>query len=675
MKRIATNIFIIFSVGALFGGAGITYAEDATSTPDIIPSPVDATSSTSTIDVPPVPDATSTPPLDVTVLIRSGEMVLYNGTSSLAATGTIDIVDATSVSHPVDAQSVLAVLYGLDQTSDAFSISNLQYYDSFGAFYLKCITPQDSAGLCDNWQYVVDAVAPLTSMDDAILSGGESIGLYFGNPHQLVLGANATTTGGSILVSAQKYNYLDNTWGSLLGVTIDITVPNPDDPWNPTVLSEIEVNDVGEALLTFAELGTYTIGIKEDYLFPSYTVIVSAPPPPPPHGGGGEVEHNTLDVSKAVEFLMSQQSQNGSFGEDLYTDWAAIGLAKAPDANVSALKTYISTHKLRGNLLTDYERRAMALEALGINPYTGTDTNYIEEILDEFDGEQFGDDSLYNDDIFAIIPLLNAGYGEDDEEIQKTVIFILSKQNENGSWDGVDITAAAISALSSLTDLDGVSEAIEKARAYLRDAQGGDGGFGSSFSTSWVLQAIAALGESGSSWVKSNKNPQDYLFEFQASDGGVEQETVNTSTRIWATSYAIPAALELSWDDILRNFPRQEQERRSRSSSRIRNEDEEEVHNEVREGVDEGSDEEIPVATSSVPEVESAPLPSVVYEVLPQEVVTLASVQPTPASAPHSRASELALLLGAGNVRVNLISLFAGIAGIALAAFFVFRKP
>jgi hypothetical protein len=68
----------------------------------------------------------------------------------------------------------------------------------------------------------------------------------------------------------------------------------------------------------------------------------------------------------------------------------------------------------------------MAIMSLNINPYQGTETNYIEKIIDSFDGNQFGDSSLYNDDVFALLVLLKAGYKYNDEII-KNVVRLLGK--------------------------------------------------------------------------------------------------------------------------------------------------------------------------------------------------------------------------------------------------------
>src|SRR3989344_8452564 len=75
-----------------------------------------------------------------TLLIRNGDTTIYQGIVDLPPAGVVDIADNTGATHSVDADSVLGLLYSIDQTSDAFSISDLQYYSSFGSFYLKCIT-------------------------------------------------------------------------------------------------------------------------------------------------------------------------------------------------------------------------------------------------------------------------------------------------------------------------------------------------------------------------------------------------------------------------------------------------------------------------------------------------------------------------------------------------------
>ena len=272
-------------------------------------------------------------------------------------------------------------------------------------------------------------------------------------------------------------------------------------------------------------------------------------------GGGGGVVHNNINVANAISFLEANENSDGSFDGSIYTDWAAIAFAADSGTIPHSLRNYELNFVPSLSSATDYERHAMALEALGINPYTGTGTNYIQKIINYFDGAQIGDPNLINDDIFAIFPLVKAGYSPSDSIIQKVVANIISKQNQDGSWTGgVDMTAAAIQALELANSLSGASAAIAKAESYLLNEQQSNGGFGSDDSTSWALQAIAALGQSGTSWIDNNNDPLDYLYSLQQNDGGIGNSSENLAARVWSTEFAIPAALGKPWASILNSF-------------------------------------------------------------------------------------------------------------------------
>lgn len=279
-----------------------------------------------------------------------------------------------------------------------------------------------------------------------------------------------------------------------------------------------------------------------------------SPPPPSGSGGSGGIPNSQLNIASALAYLASKQSEDGSFGSLLLSDWTAIAFVAVDpgDAKVKLIE-YMRTTAPALSSVTDYERHAMALLALGIDPYSGTPADYITPIVNAFDGKQIGDASLDNDDIFALFPLLHAGYNTNDTLIQKTVAFILSQQGQNGSWNGsADMTAAAIQSLVQVRMLPDVSLALIRAEGYLR----GEKPIANSFSTSWVRQAISALSWTPSGWMPNSFTEKDYLAELQQSDGGVEPESSDTQTRVWATAYAIPAALGKSWPMLLQSFPK-----------------------------------------------------------------------------------------------------------------------
>ena len=297
--------------------------------------------------------------------------------------------------------------------------------------------------------------------------------------------------------------------------------------------------------------------IGSPIIFNIGTLTATPDPVPTSSGGGGGLNlHAPFDVSLALNFLAGAQHADGSFDSLLLSDWAAIAFAGggAGDA-AKKLAHYFVANPPTLSSVTDNERHAMALEALGINPYSGTSLDYIAPIVASFDGTQIGDLHLDNDDVFALFPLLHSGYTASDPIIQKTVAFILSAQNANGAWDeSVDMTAATVQALSIVKTLPGVTDALAKALSYLHAEQKTDGGFGNSFSTSWVLQAISATSDSDTGWSQGYFTPQYHLATQQQTDGGVEPATKDAQTRVWATAYAIPAIGGKTWNSLLASF-------------------------------------------------------------------------------------------------------------------------
>ncbi len=268
-------------------------------------------------------------------------------------------------------------------------------------------------------------------------------------------------------------------------------------------------------------------------------------------GGGGSyyapLEVKIFSIDKALEFLSQNQKEDGSFGFSIYTDWVAMAVSINENSPIKlSITNYFKNNKFETSILTDYERHAMALMSLGINPYSDTEINYIKKIMDSFDGTQFGDPSLINDDLFALVVLKNAGYDSNDSEIVKDVNFIISKQSSSGSFGSIDMTAVALQAFSGLQDIEKVGESLTKAENYLIYNQKPNGSYGNTFTSSWVLQSLFTDSRAD----KIN----NYLALEQSTDGGVGGINDSIETRIWATAYAIPAVSHKPWSEILNKF-------------------------------------------------------------------------------------------------------------------------
>ena len=321
-------------------------------------------------------------------------------------------------------------------------------------------------------------------------------------------------------------------------------------------------------------------GLNEYTLFPNDLITITFVDPIDPSsaiqifsgGTTSPVKENKIkpvfDIKKALDFLSSKQKNNGPFGDlpaslrealpagDLYTDWATLAFAGNDDYQIekSKLENYYFTEKIYDGSLTDYERHSMALMALGLDPYNTNGENYIEKITTSFDGKQFGDPFEDNDDIFALIVLQNAGFTKDENIIDNTINFILSKQKKDGSWDeNVDMTGAAIESLSNYKDSSSVQIALEKGEAYLKKELRDNGSFNENVSsTTWALEGILSLGEKPEDWQKNNNSPLDYLALNQDLDGGIREADINS--KIWETAYATSAIEGKTWNQIMQKF-------------------------------------------------------------------------------------------------------------------------
>ncbi len=249
---------------------------------------------------------------------------------------------------------------------------------------------------------------------------------------------------------------------------------------------------------------------------------------------------------QAVTYLKSQ-TQN---------PWITMALAAAGESNIS----YEYLKNISSEKAIDYAAPILAIAALQKDPRTFGSQDYVQKLKSFWDGNQLGDSSLLNDDIFGLMALLASGELKQGEIVLGTKNYILSKQNSDGGWgwspsaaSDTNMTSSAIMALLKA----GVSlseQAMVKATTYLKSAQNEDGGFAydpksdwgknsDASSDSWVISAIYALGQDPVTWQKGEKNPVEHLKTLQQDEGYFlhdENSSISSFTST-ETAYAVVA--------------------------------------------------------------------------------------------------------------------------------------
>ncbi len=514
-------------------------------------------------------DATST----VTITIRDGAATAFSGTVEIAASTTapVDIAPTnSSTTIAVPADSLLATLVALDATTSDFDITDLAYFSSYNSFIINCISiPAASTANCFNWTYAVDGTFPQAGVDHQILQNGDVVYLFFGPSRQTTLSTTTAAVGEPFTATAQTYDLQSGNYVGTPGLVLGVGISNPD--FSFTELATSTSDAQGQALFTMNATGTFSAGIQEDFYFPSASITIvdaatSTPPvdnPPPTGGGISAPVHLQFNVPSALSYLAVKQSASGSFGSSLLDDWTAIAFAASDSgASKALLRDYFLSTTPALSSVTDYERHAMALMALGINPYSGTPADYIAPIINAFDGTQIGDSSLDNDDIFAIFPLMSAGYSPNDPMMKSIVAHILKAQRADGSWNGSpDMTAAAVQAIGPFFSVPGYGAAMGRAMGYLASTQQAGGGWSSVDSTSWVQTMMNAAKELDPAHAPTftssgGRYPMDEIAEAQQPDGAVRPSSDTADNRVWSTSYAVVAASGKSWLTVLQSFSR-----------------------------------------------------------------------------------------------------------------------
>jgi hypothetical protein len=272
-------------------------------------------------------------------------------------------------------------------------------------------------------------------------------------------------------------------------------------------------------------------------------------------------------LARELAFLVRSQDADGGFGaaagqpsSELYTAWAAIGLAAAGRSPLTvrrgghdvlgALRSEAGTLQSAG----DIERTILALHACGVPGRSlRAPGGLVSRLLRARTPDRsFG--HLSNQTAFAILALRAAGYPASAPVLAGAAAWLGRQQNLDGGFgfgprgggSDVDDTAAVLQALAAAGR---AGPARARGVAFLLHAQNLDGGYpqqqggeSNAQSTAWAIQALLASGrELGTVTRAGSPTPLEYLIGLVAPDGSVRYSRTGAQTPVWVTAQALTA--------------------------------------------------------------------------------------------------------------------------------------
>jgi energy-coupling factor transport system substrate-specific component len=264
----------------------------------------------------------------------------------------------------------------------------------------------------------------------------------------------------------------------------------------------------------------------------------------------------------SVGYMKAAQNRNGGFGSspgvsssELYTGWAALGLA-AEGMNPQSVRR--SGHSvidyIRAGIgqVTDpgsLERTILAVRAAGVSASNFAGRNLVARLQHDIRANGSVANQV-NWTSFAVLALRSAGVTPP----RRTYAWLTQQQDRDGGFNfatgggasDVDDTGAALEALAS----DGGSgSARHRAVSYIRNHQNRDGGFAldaggtsNAQSTAWAIQGLIAAGvDPGTLHRRGAPSPLAYLRSLSGPDGHVHYSSTSDQTPVWVTSEAMMA--------------------------------------------------------------------------------------------------------------------------------------
>ncbi len=271
-------------------------------------------------------------------------------------------------------------------------------------------------------------------------------------------------------------------------------------------------------------------------------------------------------LGRELEYIASAQNTDGGFGaapglhsSELYSAWAAIGLAAAGRSPVTLIRgghTVLDAIEAEAGTLNgagDLERTILALRACGAPLRSLPGGDPVSRLL-RFRASDGSFGHLSNLTAFGILALRAAGYGPRSAPVAAAAAWLARQQDGDGGYgfatrgagSDVDDTGAAIQALAAAPHR---RRALARAVSFLRAAQNLDGGYpqekgGSSNaqSTAWAVQGLIAARQDPAKVRRAGSvDPLAYLRSLILADGSVRYSRTGAQTPVWVTAQALTA--------------------------------------------------------------------------------------------------------------------------------------
>lgn len=553
--------------------------------------------------------------IPITLRIEEQEAGVVNTTINLPE--SCDVVDTTTTTptHFTGYKAICVLQTAQEQGLITFQVTNW----GFGFALDEINTTANAADWSQLWILRQNNATTLTGIDGVVMNANDELLLTFGpwpmEPLKISLSTTTPQVGVTTTVNTDVWNDISNAFEpfnsttTLLAGNSDFIETHESETgifeWVPIVTGTLYVraeaqNKTRSKAIIVTIIEGLTLNQTDSATSTTSTPTESNTPEPDNSNsnnsasGGGIIPEDVAipqeqinnTINKILDYLKSQQDTDGKILDGGTTDWAIMSFGargiyaediKAPTGSASGgsstslldfAKAYQFTDPSDLNLCASYPRHALALLAAGVPSTDALIVSSTEKITSPKcnQNDAYGQNGI-NDDLFALLLLLELGNDATHPVVSTTLNTILKDQTADGAftwagWPAPDITGGALNAVKFAQQKGATIDdvVINNAKNYLRAQQLTDGGWGfgtsDALTTSWALMGINALGEGQTDWTnEQGKNPW-HILTGQLKEAGYYEPSWAPGTVDWfATKHAIPALLGKSWPIILAPKP------------------------------------------------------------------------------------------------------------------------